>query len=150
MSRFPQSLLTILWNRSESRLRALWRLLITVLLGFFGLGVLRLLALFVIAFLLVPTTQIPLGALGNVQELTQAINTAFARFPLLVGIRWLIVLVLVGLAVVLIARFIDRRPWRDYGFHFNVAWWRDLGFGVFLGLALMGAIFGVEYLVRLT
>ena len=147
MSRFLQSLPTTFWNRSESRLRAPWRLLITVLLGLFGIGVLRLLALFVIAFLLVLTAQVPLGALGNVQELTQAINMAIARFPLLIGLRWLIVLLSVGLAFFLLARFVDRRPWRDYGFHFDAAWWRDLGFGVFLGLALMGAIFGVECLL---
>lgn len=147
MSTFLQNLLTILWNRSESRLRALWRLLITIFVGLFGLGVLRLLALFVITFSLMLTAQIPLNALGNGQELTQAINIVFARFPLLDGIRSLIVLLLVGVAFVLLARLIDHRPWRDYGFHFNAAWWRDLSFGVFLGLALMSVVFGVEYLL---
>jgi hypothetical protein len=147
MSRFLQGLLTIFWNRPESRLRAPWRLLITVLLGLFGIGALRSLALFVIVFSLVLTTRIPLGVLGNTQELTQAINAAIARFPLLLGVRWLIVLVLVGLGFVLLARIIDRRSWRDYGFHFDAAWWRDLGFGLLLGLALMGTIFGVEYLL---
>jgi uncharacterized protein len=147
MSTFLRSLPTIFWNRSESRLRAIWRLLITVLLGLFGLGALRLLAIFVITFSLILTAQIPLSALGNGQELTQAINTAFIQFPLLIGIRSLIVLLLVGLAFLLIARLIDRRPWQDYGFHFGATWWRDLGFGLFLGLVLMGAIFGVEYLL---
>ena len=137
--------LIILWNRSENRLRALWRLLVTIVLGLFGPAVLKVLASFVIAFSLVLAAQIPLGALGNGRQLLQAINTTFIRFPLLIGIRSLIVLLLVGLAIVLIARFIDRRPWRDYGFHFDAAWWRDLGFGLFLGLALMGVIFRVEY-----
>jgi hypothetical protein len=98
MSTLGRSLLTIFWNGSESRLRTLWRLLITIFLGLFGLGALRLLALFVITFLLMLTAQVPFSALGNGQELTQAINTALVRFPLLLGIRWLIVLLLVGLA----------------------------------------------------
>jgi hypothetical protein len=90
MSTFLQGLLTTLWNRSESRLRVIWRLLITVLLGLFSVGALRLLASFVITFSLILTAQVPLGALGNGQQLLQAINTAFTRFPLLVGIRSLI------------------------------------------------------------
>lgn len=55
MSTFLQRLLTIFWNRSESRLRNLWRLLITVFLGFFGIRALRLLALFMMIFLPVLT-----------------------------------------------------------------------------------------------
>ncbi len=139
--------LNIFYNRSESRLRALWRLLIVIFLGFSGLGVLSLLALFMITFLLMTTAQIPFHALGNGQELTQAINIMFARLPLLAGIRSLIVLLLVGLAFILVAWWIDRRPWRDYGFHFNHARWRDLAFGLFLGMVLMGVIFGTEYLL---
>ena len=59
----------------------------------------------------------------------------------------LITLLLVVLAFILLARWIDRRPWQDYGFHFNTAWWRDLGFGLLLGMVLIGVVFGIEYLL---
>lgn len=139
--------MNILYNPSEHRLRALWRLLIQFLVGFLGLGVLNLLAAFVIAFLLMLTAQIPFGLLGDGQELIQALNGEFKHLPVLFGIRSLVVLLFVGLIYGLLARWLDRRPWRDYGFHFNAAWWRDLGFGLFLGAALTGTIFGVEYLL---
>jgi membrane protease YdiL (CAAX protease family) len=59
----------------------------------------------------------------------------------------LIILTLGVLLYVLIARWVDRRPWRDYGLHLSAAWWRDLGFGLFLGLGLMSVVFGFEYLL---
>ena len=140
-------LLDVFYNHSEGRLRAFWRLLIVIFLALFVLGALSQLALFILAFLFMLTAQIPFSALGNGPVLAQGINTVFRQLPVVIGVRSLIVLLLVGLVFILIARWIDRRPWRDYGFHFNTAWWRDLGFGLFLGVVLIGAIFGVEYLL---
>jgi CAAX protease family protein len=137
--------LKIFYNRSERRLRSFWRLLIAIFLGLSVLGILNLLALYVITFLLMLTAQIPFSALGKGQALLQALQAAFEQLPLLAGMRSLIILLLVGLAFILMARWIDRRPWRDYGFHVNIAWWRDLSIGLLLGLVLMGLIFGVEY-----
>ena len=134
------------YNRPESRLRSLWRLLIGIALGVLVLGTLRTWALYILAFLLMFTGQIPFSAFGTAEQFNQAINAEFNRLPLIAGIRSLIVLLLVGLAFFLLARLIDRRPWRDYGLHFNAAWWRDLGFGLLLGLVLMGLVFGIEYL----
>jgi membrane protease YdiL (CAAX protease family) len=147
MSKFLQMFLNIFDNRSESRLRTLWRLLIAVFLGLSGLGALNALAIFMLAFLLTLAAQVPFSALGNAQELSQAISRAYAGLPILASIRSLILLLLVGLAFILLARWIDRRPWRDYGFHFSGTWWRDLSFGLLLGMVLMGLIFGVEYVL---
>jgi CAAX protease family protein len=135
----------VFYSHSERRLRALWRLLIGIALGFLVLGTLRTLARYILAFLLILTFQIPISALGNAQQLTQQLNTAYEHFPILGGIYSMIILLLVILAFKLVARWIDRRPWRDYGFHFNAAWWRDLGFGLLLGVVLIGLIFGFEY-----
>lgn len=139
--------MNVLYNRSEKRLRAFWRLLIQFFVGFIGQGVLSLLALFVITFLLMVSAQIPFGLLGNGQELMGALNTAFSQLPVLSGIRSLVVLLAILLIYVLLARWLDRRPWRDYGFHFNADWWRDLGFGLFLGATLISMVFGIEYLL---
>jgi membrane protease YdiL (CAAX protease family) len=143
-----QLVANVFYNHSERRLRALWRLLVGIVLALLVLGgALRTLAAYILAFLLMLTAQIPFGAFGNAQQLAQELNTAVRRLPLLVGARSAIVLLLLGLAFLLIARWIDRRPWQDYGFHLNGTWWRDLGFGLLLGLVLMGVVFGLESLL---
>ena len=48
-------------------------------------------------------------------------------------------------AVSLTGRFVDRRRFRDFGFHVDRGWWIDLGFGLVLGAALLTAVFLVEY-----
>ena len=147
MSKFLHFSLGIFYNRSERRLRALWRLLIGIFLGLLILSALNTLAGYILAFLLMLTAQVPFNALGNPGELSQDINAIVTRLPLLIGVRWLILLLLVGLAIILLARWIDRRPWQSYGFHFKASWWRDFAAGLFLGMVLMGLIFGCEYLL---
>ncbi|MFN8486198.1 MAG: CPBP family intramembrane glutamic endopeptidase [Caldilineaceae bacterium] len=137
--------LNLFGNRCEGRLRALWRLLIVILLGLAGVGIFRLLATAIILFLLMLTMQVPFGSIGNGQELARELNREFLRFPLLVGVRSLIILSLIWLAFVLVAHWLDVRPWRDYGFHCNATWWRDLTFGLLVGVGLISMIFGVEY-----
>ena len=143
MSQIPN----IFYKRSEMRLRAMWRLLIVIPLGLAVVALLSQLALYLIALLLMLAAQIPFSALGNGQELLQGLRTAFSQLPLLAGVRSLIELFFIGLIFILVARWIDRRPWRAYGFHLNSNWWRDLGFGLALGLFLMSVIFGAEYLL---
>ena len=41
-------------------------------------------------------------------------------------------------------RFVDRRPFRDFGFRLDREWWLDCAFGFALGGALVGGVFGVE------
>ena len=49
-----------------------------------------------------------------------------------------------ALSVWLVGRFMDRRPFKDFGFHLDAGWWLDFLFGLLLGAALMTAIFLVE------
>jgi membrane protease YdiL (CAAX protease family) len=53
-------------------------------------------------------------------------------------------IVMVLAATIVAARWIDRRPFADYGFHIDARWWGDFSFGLLLGALLMGAIFAVE------
>jgi len=48
------------------------------------------------------------------------------------------------LSVWLAVRFLDRRPFRDLGFHLDRGWWLDFLFGLTLGALLMTAIFLTE------
>ena len=49
-----------------------------------------------------------------------------------------------SLSVWLAGRFIDRRPFSDFGFRINTAWWKDFWFGIGLGGLLITTIFLVE------
>ena len=107
----------VFWNRDEKRLRAGWRLVL-----FLWALALALFALSLLTFGL-------MGAgLGDVA----------------LQIQPLLLLAAFGGALFLSARFLDRRPLAEYGFHFSRAWWSDFGFGLGLGAALMGLIFALE------
>ena len=55
-----------------------------------------------------------------------------------------VVLVLfIGVFLWMAARWLDRRPIVDYGFHLSRAWWLDLGFGLALGVFLMAGVYAL-------
>ena len=64
-----------------------------------------------------------------------------ALVPLASGVAGLVGAVL---TVWLAGRFLDRRPFSDFGFHLGGGWWLDLLFGMALGALLISAIFLVE------
>ncbi len=45
----------------------------------------------------------------------------------------------------LVGRFVDKRPFVDFGFRFSRRWWLDFAFGLLLGVALLAGIFAIEY-----
>jgi membrane protease YdiL (CAAX protease family) len=55
-----------------------------------------------------------------------------------------VILAAILASVWLAGRLLDRRSFADFGFHMAGNWWRDLGFGLFLGAALMLIIFLIE------
>ncbi len=124
---------SVFYNREEQRLRTFWRIVIQFAM------------FFVFMFLL----QALLGAIVSlltlaVGGLTDAIRNFILNglvIPVLVSITTL------GAAWIsfwVAARWIDHRPIRGYGFHIHGAWWRDFGFGLVLGAALMLFIFLIE------
>jgi len=50
-------------------------------------------------------------------------------------------LLIILAATMISGRCLDRRKFKDFGFHFSKAWWLDLTFGLTLGAVLMGLIF---------
>lgn len=106
------------WNADERRLRAPWRLALTV-------------ALFAVAgtAVSVAASLLPPLALGSAAA--SAGGTA----------------VTAGFVVLLISvagRVLDRRTVADFGFSLDREWWVDFGFGLALGVALVTLIFFVE------
>ena len=102
------------WNPDERRLRAGWRI---------GL---QLLVFAVI-----------LGALTGLSKL---LGPGFGTALLI----WPLYLVAVFGSVHLLARKVDHRPFADLGFHLSASWWRDLGFGLFLGAFMISGMFFTE------
>jgi uncharacterized protein len=119
MAAWDETMKNPLWNHEEKRLRALWRLVLFVLL----VGVAATLVVFL---------SVALSTLAARHAfLLTLLDTTLSVLPL-VGILWLA------------GRFLDHRPFADYGFHFSRAWWLDFAFGLGLGALLMALIFSFE------
>jgi len=131
LNRALWAVLGVFWNREERRLRALWRLGLSIVL--FGVLTVAL----GIGFQLFAIRSAIVGVLsGVVPEST--VSAVLRVVGLLVTAAGAV------LAVWVAGRFLDRRPFRAFGFRFDRGWWLDLGFGLALGAGLMTAIFLVE------
>jgi len=109
----------LFWNEKQARLRAGFRILIQLTLFFIlmkGLAALM---------------DVPSEITGN---LSLWIYLAVA------GVRLFRVLISVWLS----GRFLDRRPFAEFGLRLNKQWWQDLGFGLGLGIVMIGGVFLIE------
>ncbi len=122
-------ILRLFWNPAERRLRAFWRLIGQLLIaaGLLAGGV------GVLAGLGLPVDSGVEPTAGGVDPGPAAIWAGLTTFAVFILSIWLA------------GRWLDRRAWPDFGFHFSRAWWEQLAFGLFLGGLLMSAIFAVEW-----
>jgi len=134
------SIKNIFWNSDQARLRAMWRLIAQVVL---------LIAVLILTQVGVGTFV--LGALlaggglsGEQLSDPQALQQLIMQDSRLVLVLQLSLTVSITLSVWIAGRFLDRRPFADFGLHLNRSWWLDLGFGLAQGAALMLIIFLVE------
>lgn len=119
----PRKLLgAVVRGRTAARPRAVWRLLVPVVLVIgVGTGVTP------VVFDVLPTRV--LGSIG-------------------VGVLGDVFLALVTLAVLVgAARYLDRRPVADYGFRPSRSWAADFGAGAVLGVVLVAVAFASSYLL---
>ena len=130
----------IFWNRSERRLRALWRLLIQGIAWFVLLFVGQALVGALWGIIAVATGAVTLEEMSDPAAVTQAI---MSRPGLMLALQ-VLSFVAVMLTVWLAGRFLDKRRFADFGLHLNGAWWADFAFGLLLGAVLMALIFAVE------
>ena len=114
----------VVWNRSERRLRAPWRLLLGTLL-FLLLSIATVLAL----ELLRATVGVDLLATAGPTIRPLALNAVGG--------------VVVLLSLVAIAWLLDQRRLSDYGLRIDREWWVDCGFGLALGGGAMTVLVGV-------
>ena len=104
----------VFWNEVEGRLRALWRVLILLVIWFVG-------------FVAVSVAASALSSGGSV--------VVFNLVIFLAGGAWTVVLVLIS------TRFLDHRSLADFGFHFGKRWWKDFGAEVIILLLAYGGFF---------
>ncbi len=107
------------WNREQARLRTGFRIILQLTLFYVIMKSLKLL----------------IGVPGEI-----TISTSLWIILALAAIRLLRVLISVWLA----GRFLDRRPFAEFGFHFKKDWWIDLSFGLVSGVILIGSVFVIE------
>ena len=105
----------IFWNDGQRRLRAGWRVLIQLVLFF---------ALLIGAYILLNALRSGGLSAAFAELLSELFYLAGG-----LGLAWLM------------ARFVDRRPFADFGFHLDRKWWLDMGFGLALGAFLMTGVF---------
>ncbi len=127
-------MLSIFWNYEARRLRLFWRLLAAGILFALGTGAVS------VVFALIGV----IGQLLTSSGFDPAQVEQILRHPLVNAFGVAATLLMVLAVTALAARFVDRRPWGDLGFHFDRRWWGDLGFGLALGAVLMGGVFLVE------
>lgn len=111
----------LVWNRSERRLRAPWRLL-------FGAVLFVLVSITVLIAIQTLRATVGLGGLLTLDQTTQ---------PLVLNA---IVGAVIVLTLVAIGWNIDRRRLSDYGLGLDREWWVDCGFGLAVGGGAMSAI----------
>ena len=107
------------WNRTEQRLRALWRLLIYMV------------AWRVLLYLL-DSWLIPAGQGLAAPALVRTLHYAYYLLSV-VGVTWLA------------ARFVDRRSPASLGLALSRRWWAEMAVGLMLGTLLITLIFAAEW-----
>ncbi len=110
----------LFWNNEQARLRAGHRI------------ILQLTAFFII----MKSLFFLLGFQGKITG-----NTSLWVFLAIGAIRLFRVLISVPLA----GRFLDHRPFADFGIRITKDWLKDLGFGMGLGILLMSSVFIIEF-----
>jgi len=127
--------LELFLDRSTGRLRALWRLGIQYW-AYWVLVQLAFNLLMVALLLTIWGARVPSGGLD-----APVSSDYYPVVPLVSGVAGLVVAIL---TVWLSGRFLDRRPFSEFGFRLGAGWWLDLFFGLVLGALLMTVVFLVE------
>lgn len=115
----------LFWNDETQRLRALWRLVLQT-------GLLLACALASGVALSLLTLPFGIGPAAAGPAAPQGTRRVLGALVAMSG---------VALSMAGAARLLDHRPFADFGFHFDRRWGADFGFGLALGLLLMGGIF---------
>jgi hypothetical protein len=135
-----QAIKAVFWNSNQRRLRTLWRLIGQILILIIVALVIEAAVGFIAVGMLVAQEGISPDQLSN----PQVVQRFIMQNQLLYALSTLGIAIASLVGVWLAGRFLDRRPFADFGFHLDRNWWADFGFGLVLGAVLMLLIFLIE------
>ncbi len=125
---FLDKIISVFWNQEENRARAIIRLIILLVVLVFSSIAIAL--LFTYIFTSGTTDQ---------TSTTQTMSTGAFIFYMIVQVITYISPMFITLWFM--AKYIDRRPLKEYGFHFSKKWWTDLASGFVMGGILISVLF---------
>lgn len=130
------------YNHEEKRLRALWRLILQTVLFLTGMFLMSVLVGASVAAIKLSQGEINLDMMSDPQTASNLIMDSIGGWgQAFISLGMVVLMVLIFLIA---GKFLDKRKFADFGFHFSKLWWKDFGFGLFLGGILMLFIFVVE------
>jgi membrane protease YdiL (CAAX protease family) len=124
--------MSLFWNSAERRFRSFWRLLFH---GFACAGAAVVVQIVLLIPMLVTNPRL-------VESYARGEVDLGGPVPALLVLSTALV---IGAVTWLAAKYLDRRPVADFGFHFSAGWWRDLGAGLGLGVLLMGGLLAIAH-----
>ncbi len=133
---FLDKVISVFWNPEENRPRAVIRLIIFVIVLVFCSF-----AITMLFYSLFSSTS------GTEAASTESLSVG--AFIFMMVVQLLLYLAPLGVTLWFMGKYIDRRPFQDFGFHLTKIWWRDLGFGLLLGGGLMTLVFLLERTFKL-
>lgn len=131
-------------DRSEQRLRTIWRVILFFMLYLFG-NVLfgMVMGALAVAVVFADGSLSP-EVMGDPMLMQQLITEKITSMPLMMVANAVFNLIWIVLLVLFFARFIDKRKLSGFGLRLSGKWWTELLIGLVLGAVLMVFIFLVE------
>lgn len=120
----------------EGRLRMVWRIALTTLIN--------TILTFILSFAMGLVGMVIL-LLGGAPLDPQSLTASLTSSPVILTLGGIASLIAIVTSIWIAARFFDRGSLKDFGLQLDGQWWRDLAFGLILGIVLMALIFAVEY-----
>jgi membrane protease YdiL (CAAX protease family) len=133
----------LFWNSEERRLAMFWRVLFQYGLFFIVMVVLQAIIGMAGGLILMASGAFTADTLSN-PNFAMEFGRQLQAMPVFSVLITLAALIAVFGATWVAGRLFDRRKFADFGFRFSNLWWSDFGFGLLLGIVLMGFIFFVE------
>jgi membrane protease YdiL (CAAX protease family) len=137
-------LLNLFYNEHQNRLRAGWRIFIQFLFFILMTSISGMFILILEIMYLLSSGKIQLESLVEPDSLSLIISNLTSGIFFMLNAVITLLIITAGLWMA--ARWIDKRLFKNFGFHFSNRWWQDFVIGLLLGVLLMSLIFGFEWL----
>lgn len=136
--------MSLFYNKTEGRLRALWRIVLYYFLFMIGTVVISVIAGATGILQAMASGSLTQETLANVDNFSEIAINLFTSSPLVFFINSAGSLIFIWLLTASFAKWIDHRKMADFGLALSSRWWKDFFFGLLLGALLMTGVFIIE------